>query len=129
MSGNRTDESHDKKRRFPRAASVNTLLVTAVDGEPLDEFLKTHSVGRGGCGFDCPQELAVGSTLDLMIGLRPVAFQVIARVVYCRPSDDGFEVGCEFLDLGVPEQRLIDAVVAAHRRDAASAERGASARL
>ena len=102
-----------KERRFPRAASINTVLVTAIDGEPLDHFLKTHSLSLGGCGFSSQVALGVDATLNLMIALRTVAFKVTARVVYCYQSEGGlFEIGCEFLDLANSERQLIEELVA-----------------
>ena len=94
------------QRRFPRIPSANTVLVAQVDGEAVDRFARTRTVGLGGCGFRYPEPLAPGTIVELMIAVRPEAIKTLARVVYQLPAPDGdgFEVGVEFLALE-PEHR------------------------
>jgi hypothetical protein len=94
------------QRRFPRIPSANTVLLAQVDGEEVDRFARTNSVGLGGCGFHYPEPLAPGSIVEIMIAVRPEAIKTLARVVYQIPAanGDGFDVGVEFLALG-PEHR------------------------
>ena len=93
-------------RRFPRIPSANTVLVAQVDGEEVDRFARTKSVGLGGCGFDYPEPLQPGAIVELMIAVRPEAIKTLARVVYQREAAHGagFELGVEFLALE-PEHR------------------------
>jgi len=96
----------ERQRRFPRIPSANTVLVAQVDGEEVDHFARTKTVGLGGCGFHYPEPLVPGAIVELMIAVRPEAIKTLARVVYQVPSPggDGFEVGVEFLALE-PEHR------------------------
>ena len=98
------------QRRFPRVPSANTVLVAHVDGAAVDRFARTKSVGLGGCGFDYPEALPVGSIVELMIAVRPEAIKTLARVVYQHPSTDGdgFEVGVEFLALEPEHRRTLE---------------------
>lgn len=94
-------------RRYPRIASSHTVLVTAVEGERLDRFVKTHTVGLGGCGITSSQSLGIGAVVELMISVRPRAFRAEGRVVYQTALPNGeFDVGIEFLDI-VDEDRKI----------------------
>src|SRR6185436_21089076 len=96
----------ERQRRFPRIPSANTVLVAQVDGEQVDHFARTKTVGLGGCGFHYPEPLVPGAIVELMIAVRPEAIKTLARVVYQHPAaaGDGFEVGVEFLALE-PEHR------------------------
>ncbi|HEV8632033.1 MAG TPA: PilZ domain-containing protein [Thermoanaerobaculia bacterium] len=97
-------------RRFPRVPSANTVLVAQVDGEAVDRFARTATVGLGGCGFNYPEPLATGAIVELMIAVRPEAIKTLARVVYQNPSPDGsgFEVGVEFLALDTEHRRILE---------------------
>ena len=96
----------ERQRRFPRIPSANTVLVAQVDGQEVDHFARTKTVGLGGCGFHYPEPLVTGAIVELMIAVRPEAIKTLARVVYQLPAPggDGFEVGVEFLALE-PEHR------------------------
>jgi hypothetical protein len=100
----------EQTRRFPRVPSANTVLVAQVDGEVVDRFARTSSVGLGGCGFLYPDPLTSGAIVELMIAVRPEAIKTLARVVYQIPSTDGegFEVGVEFLALPAEHRRSLE---------------------
>jgi c-di-GMP-binding flagellar brake protein YcgR len=100
----------EHNRRFPRVPSANTVLVAQVDGEEVDRFARTSSVGLGGCGFLYPEALAPGAIVELMIAVRPEAIKTLARVVYQRPAPDGdgYDVGVEFLALGPEHKRTLE---------------------
>lgn len=94
------DESHDKRRRFPRIHSENLVLVKKSGLDALEGLGKTEQMGLGGCKFLHPESLGVGSLLDLTLSVRGRLFMSRARVVYETPSEEGFsEVGVEFLAL------------------------------
>ena len=99
----------ETQRRFPRIPSANTVLVAQVDGEAVDRFARTKSVGLGGCGFHYPDPLQPGAIVELMIAVRPVAIKTLARVAYQLPAadGDGFEVGVEFLALEAEHRRTL----------------------
>lgn len=100
----------EQHRRFPRIPSANTVLVAQVDGEEVDRFARTKSVGLGGCGFLYPEPLAPGTIVELMIAMRPEAIKTLARVVYQAPAPDGsgFDLGVEFLALAPEHRRALE---------------------
>jgi hypothetical protein len=100
----------EKHRRFPRIPSANTVLVAQVDGEEVDRFARTKSVGVGGCSFHYPEPLLSGSIVELMIAVRPEAIKTLARVVYQREAagGNGFEIGVEFLALAPEHRRTLE---------------------
>ena len=64
--------------------------------EPLHE--QSINVGHGGLAFlstTCP---TVGDILRIRIATVEPAFEGRARVAWCRPEDDHFLVGVQFLD-------------------------------
>lgn len=61
-----------------------------------NEYLKNVSVG--GLAFNSKSSLDVGSIIRVKIPLVEPVFQALGRVSWCRPEDDHFEVGIEFLD-------------------------------
>jgi hypothetical protein len=100
----------EKHRRFPRIPSANTVLVAQIDGEEVDRFARTVSVGLGGCGFHYPEPLVPGAIVELMIAVRPEAIKTLARVVYQHAMDDGsgFDIGVEFLALAPEHRRTLE---------------------
>jgi hypothetical protein len=105
----------ERQRRFPRIPSANTVLVAQVDGEEVDHFARTKTVGLGGCGFQYPEPLVPGAIVELMIAVRPVAIKTLARVVYQQPAagGDGFDVGVEFLALEPEHRRTLEMLLGA----------------
>ncbi|MBZ0113187.1 MAG: PilZ domain-containing protein [Thermoanaerobaculia bacterium] len=99
---------NSRPRRYPRIASRHTVLVTAVEGERLDRFVKTHTVGLGGCGISSSHPLGIGGVVELMISVRPRAFSAKGRVVYQTPLPNGeFDVGIEFLDIAPEDHEIL----------------------
>lgn len=56
------------------------------------------NLGLGGLAFHSEHKLDPGSVIALHISLVRPAFSVSARVVWCRASESGFDLGVEFLD-------------------------------
>jgi hypothetical protein len=102
-----------RRRRYPRIPTAATVLVSQVDGRAVDQFARTSTVGLGGCGFLYREELSVGSIVELMIAVRPVAVRTLARVVYQRPVEDGsaFEVGVEFVALDPDDRQRLETLL------------------
>lgn len=72
-------------------------ICTAAAGPPAS--VHTHDISLGGLAVRSPVAVAPGSGVDIRIGYVQPAFQVRARVAWCRPHDDeGFELGVTFLD-------------------------------
>ena len=61
-----------------------------------NEYLKNVSIG--GLAFNSKSKLDIGSVIRIKIPLVQPVFQALGRVTWCRPEDDHFEVGIEFLD-------------------------------
>lgn len=103
----------DYQRRFPRIPSANTVLVAQVDGEAVDRFARTRTVGLGGCGFRYPEPLTAGTIVELMIAVRPEAIKTLARVVYNQAVADGtgYEIGVEFLALPPEHRRVLETLL------------------
>lgn len=60
------------------------------------ENLKNFSFGGLSFGSKCV--LSVGTTISIKIPLVQPVFQAVGRVSWCRPENNQFEVGIEFLD-------------------------------
>jgi hypothetical protein len=94
-------------------------LVTAVEGERLDRFVKTHTVGLGGCGITSSQSLGIGAVVELMISVRPRAFRAEGRVVYETALSQGeFDVGIEFLDIATEDREILSSLFEVSRETA-----------
>jgi hypothetical protein len=63
------------------------------------EHVRTESanVGRGGLALHCPRALLPGTLTQLRIDCVTPRFEAAARVAWCLPIDDGYELGVEFL--------------------------------
>ena len=104
-----------KERRFPRIPSQHTVLVAEVEGENLDRFTRTHTVGLGGCGFVSEHSLGKGAIVELMISIRPRAIQTRARVAYEAPRPDGgYDIGVEFLELEESQRWVLGELLGRH---------------
>jgi hypothetical protein len=84
-------------RQFMRHPANITIEVTA--GFQLDHAARqSHNVGLGGLAFQSDRPLARGCIIELRIPLVSPAFETRARVVWCRASEQGYDLGVEFLD-------------------------------
>ena len=61
-----------------------------------NEYLKNVSIG--GLAFNSRAEIDIGSVIRIKIPLIQPVFQALGRVTWCRPDDQFYEVGIEFLD-------------------------------
>lgn len=59
--------------------------------------LQLSNVSAGGLSFHSPNRFNEGAVVNISIPTRPV-FQVHAIVQWCKPIDEGFELGVKFLD-------------------------------
>ncbi len=83
-------------RQFIRHPADVAIEVTA--GRQLDHAPRhSRNVGIGGLAFQSDQALAAGMIIDLRIPLLRPPFETTARVVWCQATDDGWELGVEFL--------------------------------
>lgn len=86
-------------RRYAHEAAI-TLLTPgqAISG-------RTRDVSQGGLCANLSESIAVGGDVEVDIQLvfegdrQSEALRVAARVVWCTPVDDGYQVGVRFLPL------------------------------
>jgi c-di-GMP-binding flagellar brake protein YcgR len=93
------DESNEKRRRFPRIASENVVLVrdgAAADAERLG---KTRALGLGGCSFVTDHPPRIGAFIELLLSLGGRVVTTRSRVIYEIASGDRREIGVEFLEI------------------------------
>ncbi|MGZ8996208.1 MAG: PilZ domain-containing protein [Rhodospirillales bacterium] len=84
-------------RQFMRHPANITIEVTA--GSELDHATRhSRNVGLGGLAFHSDRPLAREIIIELRIPLVRPPFETKARVVWCRVSDAGYDMGVEFLD-------------------------------
>jgi hypothetical protein len=84
-------------RQFMRHPANITIEVTA--GAELDHAARcSRNVGLGGLAFQSDRPLAKGAVIELRIPIVRPAFETRARVVWCRESEAGYDLGVEFLD-------------------------------
>jgi hypothetical protein len=91
--------NYSLRRRFPRVASENAILVKRKRDRGPGEVLSTRVIGLGGCMFVHEGPLGVGVSLELsiLVGLRLANLN--ARVVYQNPQRDSiYQIGVEFID-------------------------------
>jgi hypothetical protein len=68
--------------------------VRAADNRPA----QAHSIGVGGLAFRCNQSAEPGTLLRIRIPYLTPEFETDARVVWCRTTRQGIELGVEFLN-------------------------------
>ncbi len=84
-------------RQFMRHPATITIEITA--GSELDHASRhSRNVGLGGLAFQSDRPLARGVVIDLRIPVVRPAFETKARVVWCRATEEGYDMGVEFLD-------------------------------
>lgn len=72
-----------------------------VEIRPADSAGEQHRVRNlslGGLSFHANHQLTIGSVVNLRITSVEPAFESDARVVWCRPAGQGFDLGVAFLD-------------------------------
>lgn len=89
--------NNKQAREYIRHPSdVPIVISPQSDSEQLS--LQLNNVSMGGLCFDTPENLSVGSVVNIKISrVRPV-FKVSGIVQWCVRVDDHFEVGVQFID-------------------------------
>jgi c-di-GMP-binding flagellar brake protein YcgR len=106
-------ESYPQRRRFPRIASENVVLVGTADQAVEEGFARTRDLGLGGCSFVNAAPIAVGTMLDLSISLAGRVVRTTSRVVYDLPEGDAHEIGVKFLSIDPEDAELLRELFAA----------------
>ena len=68
------------------------------DGPAPSHSETLTNISEGGLAFHSHNALAVGAVIMIRIALYQPAYQARARVAWCRPTDNGFDIGAELLD-------------------------------
>jgi diguanylate cyclase (GGDEF)-like protein len=112
---NRVRPFSDERREFTRSeaslAGRFTLLASQTHA------ITTRNLSEGGILFSSKHSMAVGSMVQLHLGLppRPEPFECLLRVVRVVEERDGYEVGARFVEIGRPQQRRLAAFLASLR--------------
>ena len=84
-------------RQFMRHPADIPIEVGAGD-DALHGAHHTSNLGVGGLAFHCEREIDPGRVISVRSPLVRPVFSTHARVVWCRSSAEGFDLGVEFLD-------------------------------
>ena len=84
-------------RRYIRHPSDVPIEYTLVKGGTRGQ---THlkNISHGGLCFHASAHIAPGSTIQLRIPVRDPAFKIRGTVLWCRKTNDEYDVGVEFPD-------------------------------
>jgi Tfp pilus assembly protein PilZ len=97
------------EREHPRYAHEAAVTVR-VNGKTLGG--RTHNVSRGGMCANLPEPLAAGSEIDLDLQLvfeedaQSEPLRLPARVAWCTPFDDQFQIGLSFRPMDGEQSEL-----------------------
>lgn len=94
-------------RRFPRVPVESPVLVRRHEGDP-GAFSEAKCLGGGGCMFLHREKLEPGELLTVTISVKGGFIQATARVAYTNPTEGGYEVGMEFLELSDLDRAALD---------------------
>lgn len=105
-------DEYPRRRRFPRIASENTVLVKKLGGNAAEAFAKTRVVGLGGCMFVTDSPIGIGSIVELLISVNLRVVRALVRVAYEIPKGGTqVEVGVEFVEISSADRQVIDAML------------------
>ena len=84
-------------RQYIRHPANIPIEVKAHDQVTYD-INNTVNLGIGGMAFRSDYDFAQGAVVEIRIPFVQPPFEAKARVAWCKPHDDGFEYGVEFLN-------------------------------
>lgn len=88
--------------------AATTVLVESLDADGREEFARTSTLSRGGCGFLSPEPLDEGTAVRLLIAAGSEVIRARCRVVYSVEIDSGYEVGVEFVQITPEDETALD---------------------
>lgn len=91
-----SSEEHNPRREYIRHTADVPIQVRTVDGAAA--VGTGRNVSHGGLAFTSELCPADGATIEIAIPDVDPPFQAHARVAWCRPEEDAFLVGVQFLD-------------------------------
>jgi len=83
-------------RQYIRHPTEIPVEVRAVDGDGMQHRVRNLSLG--GLSFHSGAEITLGSVVNLRITSVEPTFESEARVVWCMPVAQGFDLGVAFLN-------------------------------
>ncbi|WP_420126638.1 PilZ domain-containing protein [Longimicrobium sp.] len=96
MQATATSADHNPRREYIRHTADVPIEVRTVDGGQASAT--GLNVSHGGLAFVSELCPAAGATIEIAIPDVDPPFEAHARVAWCRPENDAFLVGVEFLD-------------------------------
>lgn len=97
----------ESNRRFRRVPVESPVLVRRNKAD-LGAFSEAKCLGRGGCMFLHRERLEPGELLTVTISVKGGFIQATSRVVYANPTEGGFEIGMEFVEISDLDLAAID---------------------
>ena len=97
-----------KRRRFPRIASENVVLLRTGGAADAERLAKTRAIGLGGCSFVTDHPPAIGAFLELLVSVGGRVVTTRSRVVYEIASGDRREIGVEFLEIDPADREWLE---------------------
>ena len=93
------------KRKFPRLDEKWKISYRALEKEeffkhPVRQF--TVNISGGGLCFEAAEEIAPDTMLALELGsdIFPSGILAVSKVIWCKKTDLGYEIGAEFWWIG-----------------------------
>lgn len=84
-------------REFIRHPSSVPVQLAKQDGEIKPGMNTLNNVSFGGVSCLCSEPIEKGSSVKMTIKCIDPSFEINGRAVWCKPSNDIFEVGVEFI--------------------------------
>lgn len=89
----------------------SAIPIEIIEGDASEKTHTIHNVSLGGLAFDADHALEQGTVVAVRIAFVRPCFKTSARVVWCKPVGDHFELGVEFLEASdVFRARMVEQV-------------------
>jgi len=86
----------DRRRAARQTLITKALVVREREGGP-PQRATLADVSLLGLSFDFGEQIEVGSRIRVRVEAGPMRLSARMRVASCRPHQDGFRIGCEFV--------------------------------
>lgn len=84
-------------REFIRHPSSVPVQLTKQSGDRAFGMNTLNNVSFGGVSCLCAEEMEKNSSVKMTIECVDPSFEIIGRVIWCKPNNDMYEVGIEFI--------------------------------
>lgn len=84
-------------RKFIRHPSSIPVQLTKQDGEVTSKINTLSNVSFGGVSCLCEKPVEKGSLVKMKVECIDPGFEINGRAVWCKPNNDIYEVGIEFI--------------------------------